>query len=125
MVFGSDYALCITKVVAAWSRANPSSTRSARVVSDLDKPALRSTRNALGVLAGGGEADLADDHVSGEVKTSLKLPCHLYDSMCEMVNFVLMPTNVDRDSMKLSYNMIVCMAWCVWSLYQLLWTVML
>lgn len=67
-----------SKVVAAWGRANPSSTRSTRVVNDLDKPALRSTRNALGVLAGGGEADLADDHGSAEVNyRSLKLSYHM------------------------------------------------
>ena len=48
------------KDVAAWARANPSSIRTTRVVDDVDMPALKSTRNALGVLAGGGEADLTE-----------------------------------------------------------------
>lgn len=48
------------QVVAAWGFANRSTPRIRRAVDDLDAPALRSTRNPLGVLAGGGEADLMD-----------------------------------------------------------------
>lgn len=49
------------QAVADWGRANPSGTRRERVMGDHETPVLRSTRNALGVLAGGGEADLAGD----------------------------------------------------------------
>lgn len=50
-----------TQAVAAWGRAHPSSTRQKKVLDDLDMPVLRSNRNALGVLAGGGGTDLTDD----------------------------------------------------------------
>lgn len=49
------------QAVADWGRANPSGTRRTRAVGVHETPVLRSTRNALGVLAGGGEADLAGD----------------------------------------------------------------
>lgn len=51
------------QAVATWARAHPPKHdgRQRRLIDPLDMPTLRSTRNALGVLAGGGEADLVDD----------------------------------------------------------------
>lgn len=50
------------QAVTAWAKAHPNvdGARQPRVMDALDAPVLRSTRNALGVLAGGGEADLHD-----------------------------------------------------------------
>ena len=60
------------KTVEAWSFANLGTSCRRRARDDLERPALRSTKNALGVLAGGGETDLAEEG-SAEVTKSLSL----------------------------------------------------
>lgn len=67
---GIHVLLPLSQAVIAWGRTHPrTNARKSRVIDEFDMPVLKSTRNALGVLAGGGEADLVDNEESGEVKT--------------------------------------------------------